>query len=229
VNRSAVKTFFTFKGIQRLIITFTSPPPVPILSQINPLQKLPSYTTCDILSQINPLQKLPSYATCAYPESDQSTPKTSTLHHLCLSWVRSIHSKTPILHHLCLSWVRSIHSKNSHLTPPVPILSQINPLQKLPSYPPVISWVWSIHSKNSHLTPPVPILSQINPLQKLPNLHHLCLSWVKSIHSKNSHLIYFKSILLSSLHLSLRFPHQNSVPISPIPHTRYMPRPSQRP
>ena len=193
MNRSAVKTFFTFKGTQRLIITFTSPPPVPILSQINPLQKLPPYTTC------------------AHPESDQSTPKT------------------PILHHLCLSWVRSIHSKNSHLTPPVPILSQINPLQKLPSYPPVISWVWSIHSKNSHLTPPVPILSQINPLQKLPNLHHLCLSWVKSIHSKNSHLIYFKSVLLSSLHLSLRFPHQNSVPISPIPHTRYMPRPSQRP
>jgi hypothetical protein len=64
--------------------------------------------------------------------------------------------------------------------------------------------------------PPVPILSQPNP-----------------VHTPTSHLpkVHPNIIIPSTpgspqLSLSLRFPHQNPVHTSPLPHTRYMPRPS---
>ena len=64
--------------------------------------------------------------------------------------------------------------------------------------------------------PPVPIPSQINPVE------------VPSFHFLKIHL----NIILPSKPgspkwpLSLRFPHQAPVYTSPLPHTRYMPRPS---
>jgi hypothetical protein len=62
-----------------------------------------------------------------------------------------------------------------------------------------------------HKCPPlVPILSQLNPVQT---------PW-RSI-------LILSSPLRLGLHTSsLRFPHQNPVHASPLPHTRYMPRPS---
>ena len=52
----------------------------------------------------------------------------------------------------------------------------------------------------------------------------------------NAHTFYFLKIHLTTIFpstpgspkwsLSLRFPHQNPVKVSPLPHTRYMPRPT---
>jgi hypothetical protein len=63
---------------------------------------------------------------------------------------------------------------------------------------------------------------------------HLSLSWVSSIQSINTS--HFLKIHLNitlpftpgspKWSLSLRFPHKNPVYASPLPHTRYMPRPS---
>ena len=64
---------------------------------------------------------------------------------------------------------------------------------------------------------------------------HLSLSWANSIRSPQPPPTSWRSILILSSHLRLglpnglfplRFPHQNLVHISPLPHTRYMPRPS---
>ena len=63
---------------------------------------------------------------------------------------------------------------------------------------------------------PVPILSQLDP-----------------VHNPTSHILKIPLyVILPSvpgspqLSLSLRFPHQNPVYASPLPHTRYMPHPS---
>jgi hypothetical protein len=67
------------------------------------------------------------------------------------------------------------------------------------------------------------------------NARHQSLSWGRSIQSEPLHRKYWMihlNIILSSTPgsskwpLSLRFPHQNPVYVSPLPHTYYVPRPS---
>jgi hypothetical protein len=70
-----------------------------------------------------------------------------------------------------------------------------------------------VNYHNYKIPPPVPIPSQINPIHA--PLYHIL-------------KIYLNIILLSMTgfskwSLSLRFPHQNCVSISPIPHMCYMP------
>ena len=64
---------------------------------------------------------------------------------------------------------------------------------------------------------------------------HLSLSWASSIQSIPPHPTSWRSVLILSPHLrvglpswalSVRFPHQNPVDASPLPHTRCIPRPS---
>jgi len=68
----------------------------------------------------------------------------------------------------------------------------------------------------------------------LTSAHHLSLSWASSIQSMSPTSDLLKNHLIIILpstpgspkwSLSLRFPHQNPVQASPLPHTRYMPRP----
>ena len=81
---------------------------------------------------------------------------------------------------------------------------------------PLILWYPKVHYRTHKCQPPLPILIQLNPVPTTPS------------HFLKIHL----NIILPSMSgspqwsLSLRFPHQNPVHTSTLPHTRHMLRPS---
>ena len=81
---------------------------------------------------------------------------------------------------------------------------------------PRIFWNPKVHHRTHKCPPPVPILSQLHPVITTPS------QFLK---------IHLNIILPSASgspqwSLFLRFPHQNPVHPSPLPHMRHMPRPS---
>jgi hypothetical protein len=79
------------------------------------------------------------------------------------------------------------------------------------------------------------ILWNLRFITAFTSARQLSLSWANSTQSINPHPTSWRSILILSSHLRmglpsglfpLGFPHQYPVYVSPLPHTRYKPRPS---
>jgi len=85
-----------------------------------------------------------------------------------------------------------------------------------PDHPPATYWVQHTTSSIIQSNAPVPILSQLHPVSTTPS--HFLKIYLNIIFPSTSGSPQWS--------LYLRFPHQNPMHTSPLPHTRHMPLPS---
>jgi len=120
-----------------------------------------------------------------------------------LKWRKCIYLRTYLLHTYLLTYSMEQSSWEAN---------QFSASQEIPR----ILWNLKLHYRIHKCPPPVPILSQLDPVYA-PTSHFL----------KIHHNIILPSTPGSpKWSLSLRFPYLNPVYVSPLPHMRYMDRPS---
>jgi len=145
---------------------------------------------------------------------------------------------------LLILWDPKVHYRSHNSPPPVPILSQLDPVHVTTSHflkihlniiflytsgsPQLSLSLRFPHQNTVHASPLPHTRYMLRPSHSSCFYHSHNIAWAVYIPLPKIHFntIFPSTSGSSKWSLSLRFPHQNPEYTSPLPHTRYMLRPS---